>query len=302
MHNLDIHSYSLNDLFSLFDIPNKTNITIEHIKHAKKKVIMSHPDKSKLPSEYFLFYKKAFELIVAYYETQNKTSTKVPIVNSEDNEIKYEPIQKNENHQKEVAKHINKMSNKDFQSTFNRLFEENMREKIDPSKNAWFKEETPLFTEQVQSMTQMNSALERIKEKTQSMTIYRGITTLNSGSSGANLYLDDDTENAEYISSDPFSKLKYDDLRKVHKDQTVFSVSEKDMSKVKTYSSVDQYKMERSTGYVPIEKSKAQLILEQREKEMQENIMRKQHISDLKALENEKKNRQVMATFLRLQN
>ena len=36
-------------------------MTLEQLKVAKKKVLMIHPDKSKLPAEYFLFYKKAFD-------------------------------------------------------------------------------------------------------------------------------------------------------------------------------------------------------------------------------------------------
>ena len=56
-HNLNIHMYTLDDLLGLFDLT--TRISLEDLKRAKKKVLMLHPDKSKLSSEYFLFYKKA---------------------------------------------------------------------------------------------------------------------------------------------------------------------------------------------------------------------------------------------------
>ena len=58
-HNLDIHMYSLKDLLSLFH--TDYNINLEDLKRAKKQVLMTHPDKSKLLAEYFLFYKKAFD-------------------------------------------------------------------------------------------------------------------------------------------------------------------------------------------------------------------------------------------------
>ena len=60
-HNLDIHMYSLNDILGLFEL--SYDITLEDMKRAKRRVIMTHPDKSKLSAEYFIFYKKAYELL-----------------------------------------------------------------------------------------------------------------------------------------------------------------------------------------------------------------------------------------------
>ena len=47
-HNLDIHMYSLKDLLGLFN--TDYNMTFEDLKRAKKQVLMTHPDKSKLPA------------------------------------------------------------------------------------------------------------------------------------------------------------------------------------------------------------------------------------------------------------
>ena len=294
-HQLDIHGYSLDEIFNLFKIPSKTHITTEHIKQAKKITLQMHPDKSMLPHDYFMFYKKAFEIVVSYYETQQKTSQIVPT----EKELEYEHLEENIN-EKEIAKQIQKISaEKSFHKKFNALFEENMKEKVDTSQNEWFTREDPLFTNtNIKSVSQMNETLEKIKEKTQSMSIYRGIQTLNSSSNGSNLYEDDSKE--DYISSDPFSKLKYDDLRKVHKDQTVFSISEKDLSKVKKYDNVDQYQRSRESSYVPLEKTEAERIIQHREKEMQEKIMHKQYQSDLRTLENIEKSKKIQATFLRI--
>jgi hypothetical protein len=62
--------YSLKDLLALFH--TDYNINLEDLKRAKKQVLMTHPDKSKLPAEYFLFYKKAFDIVVNFYNNQNK--------------------------------------------------------------------------------------------------------------------------------------------------------------------------------------------------------------------------------------
>jgi hypothetical protein len=62
--------YSLDEVLGLFEL--NYQISLEDLKRAKKKVLMLHPDKSKLSAEYFLFYKKAFEIVVKFYDNQNR--------------------------------------------------------------------------------------------------------------------------------------------------------------------------------------------------------------------------------------
>jgi hypothetical protein len=309
-YNLDIHQYSLHDLFHLFEIPSTIEIRQEHIRLAKQKVIMSHPDKSGLPPEYFIFYKKAFEMIVRYYESQNKISQNVPMVSSKDTEMIYEPISQNPNITKSNFSQ-NLQETKNFNQKFNDLFERNeMISKPDPKKNEWFQHlENPFEKYQIQSVkntNQINEIVENIKtqEKERAMALYRGVVPLSLNSSGGkNLYDDIEEDENEYICSDPFSKLKYEDLRKVHKDQTVFMVSEKDMNHVKTYLSVDQFKRERensTTNIKPMEKEKAEKWFLEEERRKQERILQKQHTSELKTMENMEKNKTIMASFLRI--
>jgi hypothetical protein len=95
-HVLDISQYSIDDLFGLFDLPKNTReIRTEHMKIAKHKVMQSHPDKSHLPTEYFIFYKRAFERIVQIYESQHKTEQRVPVVSCKSEEIRYTPMSSN---------------------------------------------------------------------------------------------------------------------------------------------------------------------------------------------------------------
>ena len=47
-HSLDINHYAFGELLELFDLDNE-NITIDELKRAKRRVLMTHPDKSKLP-------------------------------------------------------------------------------------------------------------------------------------------------------------------------------------------------------------------------------------------------------------
>ena len=63
-HNLDISKYSFEEILGLFDL--SYDISEDEMKRAKRKVLMTHPDKSRLDPQYFLFYKKAYEFVVNY--------------------------------------------------------------------------------------------------------------------------------------------------------------------------------------------------------------------------------------------
>lgn len=47
-HNLNIQMYSFKDILNLFDIESQ-RISIDDLKRSKMKVLMTHPDKSRLP-------------------------------------------------------------------------------------------------------------------------------------------------------------------------------------------------------------------------------------------------------------
>lgn len=290
--------YSLQDLLGLFDIGY--DISMEDIKRAKKKVLMTHPDKSKLDAKYFLFYKKAFEVVVQFYENQHKhTQSKQNTTQSV-----YEANQHSKNDEsadKQVSSVLNKMSVNDFQSKFNKLFDENMTKKIDPTKNEWFtnNDETFQINEKVTNKN-MGEVFNRIKDTQSSMVKYRGVENLyvNSGS-GEKIY--DDDNNDEYVSTDPFSKLKFDDLRKVHKDQTVFAVSERDINKVQQYSSVDHFMRERGKQSLsPLEKQEAEQLLAQQDKTYRQRMMQKEYDAKMKTMQYEEKNKSVLSNFLRI--
>ena len=44
-HNLNVEMYSLQELFRLFDIEEYDILSVDDLKRAKKKVLMTHPDK-----------------------------------------------------------------------------------------------------------------------------------------------------------------------------------------------------------------------------------------------------------------
>jgi len=291
-HNLDIQSYSLGELLTLLELPAQP--TEEHMKSAKKRVLMMHPDKSKLSPEYFIFYRKAYELSLQYYEEYNKVSRKATAENTN----------YNSNYGKDVHPEIKKNATKVSHDDFNRLYEENMVEKRE-YKNEWFKGNEPtvdIGTETVNAKN-MSSVMYKIKEKQQAMSIYRGVQEFAGGyHTGTNSYYEEEEENNSYISCDPFAKLKYDDLRKVHKDQTVFDVSEQDFdANTHGAGSIDKYQKQRDVSNVaPLEKQEAERILAQKELLLKEQYAKRLHNSTLQGMRYDEKNKNVEAAFLRL--
>ena len=51
--DLDINNYDLNDILNLFKL--EIDFDENDLKQAKKIVLQTHPDKSRLPSNYFIF-------------------------------------------------------------------------------------------------------------------------------------------------------------------------------------------------------------------------------------------------------
>ena len=69
--DLNIDNYSYENILELFHLDY--NFDMNELKSAKKIVLQTHPDKSKLPKEYFLFYSKAYKMLYYVYEFRLKS-------------------------------------------------------------------------------------------------------------------------------------------------------------------------------------------------------------------------------------
>ena len=285
-HNLDINKYSLEEIFGLFNLDY--NLTEETMRAAKMKVLMIHPDKSRLPATYFHFYKQAYDIVLNIYKQKNRGSSNQPssIGNNNNEEPK----------QLDVSKKVSSQK-------FNELFDQNMAKKVDTSRYEWFKTDaTEDYSKRQVNPKNMGQELEAIKQKQAALTVYKGVQELRSGGGGTNYFDEDDDDNGgQYVDCDVFSKLKFDDLRKVHKDQTVFAVSESDFGKRPQYKTVDQFVRERDAGgSAPLSKIEAAALLERQQSEKERIIMNKQHRDYMLQKEYEEKQKAVRAAFLQL--
>jgi hypothetical protein len=77
MNNIDLNidNYELKDLLELFNLPYDFNE--DDLKKTKKMVLKTHPDKSKLEKEYFLFFTAAFKIIVSIYEFRTRSNKQI---------------------------------------------------------------------------------------------------------------------------------------------------------------------------------------------------------------------------------
>ena len=105
----------------------------------------------------------------------------------------------------------------------------------------------------------MDAAFEQFKQKQHAIVRYTGVVPLMNNGGSRGLYDEDDEDDQNYISADIFSKLKFDDLRKVHKDQTVFNISEQQFNSGPQYRSVYHYVRSREQqSHEPMQKQVAE--------------------------------------------
>ena len=282
--DLNIENYELNDLMNLFKMP--VNFTENDLKQAKKIVLKTHPDKSGLSPDYFRFFSKAYKVVYGIWEFKNK-STK----NIEKNiSTEYDKTSEFFNREKkELLDNFleNKKKDTEFNQWFNEQFEKNKLEREEDAQGYgnWLKSNEDLDEEKHISLTQMGEEIERKKNKIRALTIYKGIEDTNLYCSGGSNLAGDAPEN---FTSDLFSSLQYEDLRKAHT-ETVVPVTMEDYNKVQKFNSVNEYKDYRnSQNIVPLSELQAREYLSNKEK-YQENESTERAYKLAKQLEDSQK-------------
>ena len=224
MEELDLHieNYNLKELLVLFNLDY--NFNIDDLKKAKKIVLMTHPDKSGLNKDYFLFFTSAYKLIYNLYDFRYKSTN---------NNTKYTEyiLEKNEDNEK-LLDAYNIQNKPDFNKWFNDMFETSQIPDLNKSAGygSWLVSDEDIET-QIATKNTMNSIIEDKKTKMRSLIIHNQYKEITNTSS---LY-DLTTEQPDTYSSDIFSKLSYEDLKKAHT-ESVVPVTIDDYNNRKQYS------------------------------------------------------------------
>jgi hypothetical protein len=199
--DLDLDNYNLTDLLNLFNLPHQFDD--DDLRKAKKVVMSTHPDKSNLPKEYFLFFAKAFKLVHSLHTQRTKNIEYI----LDDETTKDDPVAK-------FAKRA------DFQEEFNRLFEANRIScQTDEGYGEWLQSEEDVCDRVLHHKGEMSKAID---EHRKTLCVCKDIRSI-----GDEIALNLDPDAPSHYEASLFSKLPYEDLRKAHT-ETVIAVNMED--------------------------------------------------------------------------
>ena len=275
--DLNIENYNLEDILNLFKLD--INFNNNDLKNVKKFVLKTHPDKSGLDKEIFLFYCKAFRIVKNINDFRNKEEkcvyskyTKNDYVNDLDNETNQEIVDK-----------VMKNKKSSFNKWFNKLFEDlKLNEDQDNGYGDWLKSDNDLDNEKINNLNSMHEKIEN-KKKTMSQLVRKTNYNMIEFSSNQS-FLDG---NVSY-NSDVFSNLAYQDLKNAHT-ETLIPVCNDDYNNHIKFNNVNSYKQYRDNQN-----------LQSLSKEESENLLNKEHANNediatniaYKLLKEEEKNRE----------
>jgi hypothetical protein len=271
--DLDITHYNLEELLNLFKMP--TNFGEEDLTKAKKLVLKTHPDKSGLSSEYFIFYSKAYKTLFGIWEFRKKG------VNNKEKNTDY-IIHEHEDAGKakilDTFLKTEKMKdNKNFNQWFNKEFEKNKvhNESEQKGYGDWFKSEDDIDTENIKtkSLTEAKRLLDIKKAhlRNNSLIQYKEV---EDGWSNSSLGGELDTDAPENYTSNMFSQLSYQDLHKAHT-ETVIPVTDEDYDIMPKFKNVEEYKSYRNNqNMTPLSDKMAEAYLTNKTKLQDEKSVR----------------------------
>jgi hypothetical protein len=258
----------MNDIFHLFNIQNQI-LTEDIMKESKKFVLKTHPDKSKLPPKYFLFYSSAYKKLFQVFEFQNKSTKKKmdqeDYSNESNNKILDNIFTKNE-----ALK-----DPKNFNQWFNEKFDQYKTEDTGDSNTGygnWLKSNEGVIDASNVAKADMANEFERYKKQIQSVTVYNGVNDAFSSTFGTSII----SQQNNFTSGGLFNDgLGFTDLRQAY-EESVIPVTEDDYRNMPKYNNINDYKNARDkdnlTATPQTKEAAMKKLFEQQKREEDESI------------------------------
>ena len=272
--DLDINNYELADILNLFKIPVLFND--KHLREAKVIVLQMHPDKSKLPKEYFLFFTKAYKMLYEIFKVRFPDEKKYKedkfsysaVIDRELNQNKTKTahnVEDREYHktEEEAYKKLQKMDSTDFNKWFNEKFEKFRMhdDEQDGGYEDWFRNTNKGDVNNAtgdddgadpyelgDTWSERNERIERkkkmLRDKMALIETNEVMSYDSVGCGGSGGYYGLGREAPREYSSGLFSSLQYEDLKKAHT-ESVIPVTNEDFVNRKKYTSVNEMQMFR---------------------------------------------------------
>jgi hypothetical protein len=252
--DLDVSNYSLDDLLSLFQI--SSDLTEDEMKHAKKMVHMTHPDKSKQPKELFIFFCSAYRMLHAVYKFRGQVNKDGCVSTQYDS-----------GHGEKEQPLIDFANHDEFNKRFNELFEKHKSEyDSNDGHGDWLGKE--IEETMASTRDEMEEAIAERKKNLRALVVRDKVECLYEGMGASTL----DEEGGFYGSSGN-GGLHYDDVRHAYT-ETVVPVTEEDLRV--EYRSVDELQRERKSTLIgALENSDHEALRRQAEKEEGDSSMRR---------------------------
>jgi hypothetical protein len=240
--DLDINNYDLEDILNLFKLPQ--HFDEQDLKKAKQIVLKTHPDKSSLPPDYFMFYSKAYKMLHSIWEFKKSATTdKLENYNTDYASVTYNVEQKKELLDEFFQSNKKKFKDsKDFNAWFNKQFEKNKLEQEADAKGYedWLRSDDEPTT-QIHNIGQMGHAIEKKKAELRSLIVRQDVQDITSSANASDII----SSAPGSYDSDLFSNLSFQDLHKAHT-QSVIPVTEEDYHVKEKFNNVNEFMTYRS--------------------------------------------------------
>jgi len=268
--DLDIQHYNLQDILSLFKVSH--NFNEADLKRAKQMVLKTHPDKSSLPSEYFLFYSKAYKMLYSIWEFRKCSEG---------------DVSGNTEYSNDSQEGKNILLNQFFESNqelknkqaFNRWFNEQFEKskvKEESKENGygdWLKANDGSEPTKHSSVAAMKQDFDERKREARSLVIARDIEEVWHPPSMGASDLSNDIPGT--YDSDLFSGLGFQDVYKAHT-ETLIPVTEEDYEKKQKFRSVNEFMSFRNTqDTTPLSELQAEQFLQQKQQKDEQMATRR---------------------------
>lgn len=284
----DLNNFTLQEIFDMFDITKTTSL--EDLKKIKRKILLMHPDKQKhISQDKYIFMTQAFAAVEKYFDIDKKINAELPKEGLQYND---EYLPKN----KTMEQEINKISPKEFNTKFNEIFENKIKKYEENDDLTWFREDKNIYDNNIKSAKEIHSQFDTLRSSKNGLIIYQEEYRPFLSNSGSSFFDESHKDTHGYITCNPFDSLKYDDIKRVYRDQPIIAVDTQEFKNAEMKRLVDDYKI------TPVIDSKTNYNLQlEKQKEMYNDIINeKKHNLYRKIDTNEKLTQIIQSEFMLL--
>jgi hypothetical protein len=297
--DLDINNYDLQDILHLFKLP--VNFDEQDLKRAKQIVLKTHPDKSNLPSDYFLFYSKAYKMLYSVWDFRKRGDVDSKVAKNTEYS-NYSDEEKNVLLDQFFNSNDKFKNSNHFNAWFNKQFEKNKLQNEYEAKGYgdWLKSEEDIEEAKNVSMATMRQEFDKKKAQARSLIVREDVQEIWGNNSISASELSNDAPGT--YDSGLFSGLGYQDLYKAHT-ETVIPVTEEDYEQKQKFGSVNEFVSYRnSQNTVPLSEQQALQYLNQKNMKEEERAVRRAYELAKQTEQAKAKNQEFWSGLQLLQN